>query len=222
MKTKKRFNYINYLIFIITILLAPNVYSNEKNTNKFAKIGIHQNDEDEKKEFLLKWNQAKLYTMEVIKAMPKQSFNHKIVPVDSVRTFAQQLKHLGAINYAVASIFLRDEMPKKPDPNFENTNLSKSEILKFVEASYDEVSNTVTKMSVSELKEYRPHLFYPKKPKFKKTTYLDFLLDHSTHHRGQLISYLRNNNIKPPQYRFFPLDYNKLTTIQKNKKHENK
>ncbi len=160
---------------------------------------------DRKALFLGQWETSKIYTLEIIEAMPEGSFDFKPMGVDSVRTFAQQLKHLGVVIFGMNSVFIKDEAPMAPDPDIENTGLSKAEVKAFVESSFDMVTATVKGMSDEELSEEREMMFMPGKPKFTKYEYLDFIRDHCAHHRGQALVYLRSAGITPPIYKYFPM-----------------
>ncbi len=159
-----------------------------------------------KADFLMYWQEAKTYTLAVANAMPAKHYRFKPSKADTVRTFAQQFKHLGALNFGVASIYLKDEAPTPPDPEFENKDLEKEKIIGFLTASYDAVTNAVKALTPKQLEEVRPLLSVPSQPKFTKFIYLDFLRDHNTHHRAQAISYLRAKGIAPSGYQFVPLD----------------
>lgn len=158
-----------------------------------------------KETFLATWAESKKYTLEVAEAMPADSYGSKPYDVDSVRSFAQMLKHLGAINFGINSIFFKDEAPVQPDPDFENQGLSKPEIIGFLNMSFDAVTETISGMSDKELNESREFMFLPQKPVYARHTYLGFMLDHTTHHRAQLLIYLRSQHITPPSYTYFPL-----------------
>lgn len=186
-------------IFFMTTAFTGTTEHNNENSN----IEVKRKSENRKMKFLSQWKASKEYTLELIDAMPKKDFNYKPIKVDTVRTFAQQMKHLGAIIYGMNSIFIKDEAPVAPDPDFENKGLSKEEIRAFITSSFDVVTETVSKMTEKELYEEREMMFMPSKPMLTKFEYLDFVRDHCAHHRGQVVSYLRANGITPPAYKYY-------------------
>lgn len=178
--------------------------SNTKENCYFTEVSEKKSSE-RKENFLATWQVSKTYTLQVIDAMPSSKFNYKPVKVDSVRTFAQQFKHLGGILQGMNSIFLNDQPPVAPPSDFEKTGLTKSEIKEFVNASFDAVTKTVKGMSDNDLKEKRTMIFMPNKPDYSKYAYLDFMREHTAHHRAQTLVYLRLNRITPPAQQYFPI-----------------
>ncbi len=208
---KKRFG---TAILVIAMVLIPVVMTGFMNRPmaiiKATATSANEADDylsaQRKADFLILWQEAKEYSLAVAEAMPAKHYRFKPSKVDSVRTFAQQFKHLGALNFGVAKIYLQDEAPTAPDPEFENKDLEKEKIIGFLTASYDVVSKAVTSLSPKQLEEMRPLLSAPNQPEFSKFIYLDFLRDHNTHHRAQAISYLRAKGLAPSNYQFVPLD----------------
>jgi hypothetical protein len=86
------------------------------------------------------WERAKGYTQEYLDAMPAEKYNFK--PVDSVRTFAQQMLHFskanvgmatfatGAQNKSVQSIFFKPTFEGSP------TAQNKDSVVYYVNMSY--------------------------------------------------------------------------------------
>ncbi len=194
--------FIKKLMFFAALSLVTMAFISEKiPENSYA---TEDSNADPKSLFLSQWEVSKTYTLELIEAMPEKSFNYKPVDVDSVRTYAQQFKHLGIVIFGMNSIFIKDEEPQIPDPNLEQQGLSKTEVKAFIAASFDAMSESVKGLSEKQLNEKRVMLFMPGKPELTKFQYLDFVRDHCAHHRGQAIMYLRNFGITPPAYKYFP------------------
>ncbi len=72
----------------------------------------------------------------------------------------------------------------------------KEEIIASLEKAFDAVGETVAATSEEELKETVEFFAGPK----SKLQILNLLLDHVTHHRGQIIVYLNLKEIEPPRY----------------------
>ncbi len=140
------------------------------------------------------WNQAKAYTMEFAEAMPDEKYGFK--PTEEVYSFAEQLLHLAGGNYwFFASI--KGEKSPQPEEAFKPEGKTKDDVVKIVEESFafgdavvdgltDDFANKEITMGKNKLIVWKILLF---------------CVDHITHHRGQLVVYLRLNGIKPPQYR---------------------
>ena len=92
-----------------------------------------QNALNETLQQLLKdWGRAKVYTKEYLDAMPADKYNFR--PVDSVRSFAEQMLHFAKSNVGMASIgtgFKNVVAPVFFSPNFgkSSTLLRKTRIL---------------------------------------------------------------------------------------------
>jgi uncharacterized damage-inducible protein DinB len=140
------------------------------------------------------WKQAKEYTMDFAKAMPDENYGFK--PTEEVFSFAEQLLHLAGGNYwFFASI--KGEKSPLPEEAFNPEGKSKEDVIKLMEESFafgDAVVDGLTdKIVHEEVAMGKNKLFVWK--------ILMFCVDHITHHRGQMVVYLRLNGIKPPQYR---------------------
>lgn len=187
------------LTILLLVLAIPSVAFINKESQEEKK------GEARKAFFLGQWETAKVYTLELIDAMPEDAFDHMPQGADGVRTYAQQFKHLGAVALGMNSIFIKDEAPMPPDPNIEKTGLSKAEVKVFVTSAFDTVSETVKGMTDKQLTEKREMIYMPGEPSFTKYQYLDFIRDHCAHQRGQVLVYLRSRGISPPAYKYFPM-----------------
>lgn len=140
------------------------------------------------------WNQAKEYTMEFAEAMPDGKYVFK--PTEEVFSFADQLLHVAGANYW---FFARIKGEKSPQPEdaFKSEGKTRDDVVKLLKESFvygDQVMNELTdKMLNEEITMGENKLMMWK--------LILFLSDHITHHRGQMVVYLRLNGIKPPQYR---------------------
>ena len=123
---------------------------------------------------------VKGYTLDILKAMPLDKYDY--IPTEGMRTFEAQAYHIYySLNYYIR--WFDNERPKW-EPADENS-LDKDQLIKLVTEKFDQL------IALTE------------NPKYSNTTLpkLISFFDHNSHHRGQLIVYLRMNNIKPPGYR---------------------
>jgi len=153
-----------------------------------------------KQQLVKDWERAKVYTQQYLDAMPANKYGFH--PVDSVRSFAEQMLHLARANAGMTfiatgvqdkltNIFLRD-IEKSP------TAQNKDSVVYYVNASYDLAINAIKNMDFSKVEE----MVSWNLPGGKRTgTRLAWLLkafEHQTHHRGQCTVYIRLSGIRPP------------------------
>jgi uncharacterized damage-inducible protein DinB len=139
-------------------------------------------------------------------AMPDDKFNFapptSMGEFKGVRTFAQQVKHLAVANYAFGSSILGEKLGADKMGTGENgpDNLtSKSDIVQYLKDSFaymHKAANTITEANVLE---QVPSPFGPNK--VTKLGLMTIALAHPFDHYGQMVEYLRMNNIVPPASR---------------------
>ncbi len=141
--------------------------------------------------FLEKWQNSKVYLLDIAKAMPEDKYDYK--PTEREMTFAEQLIHIkGNMDWLSTSYFTESTFDKKKDEN----TYSKAEIILMLEKSFDNVYEIIKNTNPELLNEKVEFFAGPK----SKLQILNLLQDHVSHHRGQLIVYLNLNEIKPPKY----------------------
>jgi hypothetical protein len=141
--------------------------------------------------------------VEAAEAMPEEKFNFSPeslnIPASDykgVRTFALQVKHVAASNYALWSPLTGDKFPE----NFMAGNgpeelKTKAEILKFLKDSFalgHKAAATLTTQNMLQTAEHS------KSPRLHLAT---FAVAHAYDHYGQMVEYLRINGIVPPASR---------------------
>lgn len=146
------------------------------------------------KSHLTKLTNAKAYTLEVAELMPEGAYGFK--PVKDEMSFKEQLIHIGKNIYWLSSTYLAEaEDPvKKMDLNADS--LSKDQVMKFVGDAYDHAIRSFRELDTKTLAKE----FNWQRGKMNKIQFMNLVQDHQTHHRGQLMVYLRLNNIQPPRY----------------------
>jgi uncharacterized damage-inducible protein DinB len=140
------------------------------------------------------WAKSKESFLEFVKAMPEDKYGFK--PTAEVMSFAEQVLHTIGGNYWFFAT-LKGEKPPKGEEAFKAEGKTKADIIKIVEeadAYADEFFNGLTEKIAHEEAKMGENTI-------AKWKLILFGLDHITHHRGQLVVYLRLNGIKPPQYR---------------------
>jgi len=135
-------------------------------------------------------------------AMPedKYSFAPTNGEFKGVRTFAEQVKHVAAINYIVAAIILGEKPPV--DTNGEKgpeSAKSKADILKFLKDSFAYAHTSVATVTDANALEPIPNPFG--KTKTTRLSLATVFPWHGFDHYGQMVEYLRMNGIVPPASR---------------------
>ena len=136
----------------------------------------------------------------VAEAMPESKFDFSpeslgIAGGDykGVRTFAQQVRHIAASNYAIWSPVTGDTFPKDFLGGNGPENLtSKAAILKFLKDSFALGHKAAATLTVENMLEP------PQRSKSTRLRLAVFGVEHAMDHYGQMVEYLRMNGIVPP------------------------
>jgi uncharacterized damage-inducible protein DinB len=154
-----------------------------------------------KAQFIKDWERAKAYTLDYLNAMPADKYSFK--PVDSIRSFSQQMLHLAQDNFApLIAAATGAQVPESiKNRDLENSPgaQSKDSVVYFVNISYDFAIQSIKDLSPSKYGEM-VSLFKWKETRFAM---LEKAFEHQTHHRGQTTIYIRLQGIKPPGERLF-------------------
>jgi len=145
---------------------------------------------------------AEAHLTAVADAMPeaKYSFAPTNGEFHGVRTFAQQLKHLAANNYAMAAKILGTKAAADQDREEGPESVrTKAEITSYLQGSFAALHKAVA--TIDATNEVAP---IPGTSAATQNTRLGLAVDavaHSFNHYGQLVEYLRMNGIVPPASR---------------------
>jgi len=155
------------------------------------------------RESLNSWiTDAEEHVVALAEAMPeeKYSFAPTAGEFHGVRTFAEQLKHLAANNYAVSARITGQKAPvEEADESGPASVKTKSEILNYVKGSFTALHKAADQITDENAAEALPDV----KADIVKTR-IALTIDavaHSFDHYGQLVEYLRMNGIIPPASR---------------------
>ena len=135
-------------------------------------------------------------------AMPEDKYG--FVPSNGefkgARTFAQQVKHVAAVNYLVGGVILGEKPPVDTGGENGPENIkSKADILKFLKDSYAYAHKAVA--SISEANSLEPIQNPFGKDMTTRLTMATVFAWHGFDHYGQMAEYLRMNGIIPPASR---------------------
>jgi uncharacterized damage-inducible protein DinB len=141
---------------------------------------------------ITKLQNSREYTLKVAKLMPEEKYGFK--PVPDEMSFGEQLLHVsGNLGWLTSSYITTS---KSPVTKAETQVQKKDEIIQVVNKSYDFAIGALKAFVTSHLADTVSFFAGPK----TKLQIINLISDHQTHHRAQMIVYLRLNSIKPPEY----------------------
>jgi len=135
-------------------------------------------------------------------AMPDEKFNFAPTQGEfkGVRTFAQQIKHVAAVNYMFGAAILSEKPPVNVGSENGPDNLtSKADIVKFLKDSFAYLHKAVNSIDETNVLEKVQSPFGSNK--ITRLSLTIIALSHPFDHYGQMVEYLRLNNIIPPASR---------------------
>jgi len=144
-------------------------------------------------ESIRKWQNAAAYTLEVAEAMPWEYYTFR--PVEEEFTFAEQLEHIAGNMQWLAGKYLRGQA--FTHPLLDQPSRSPQESLSLLQASLNFAQESLEQYPVDSLNKRHDFFAGP----LNSRQLINLMHDHHTHHRGQLIVYLRLKGIRPPRYR---------------------
>jgi uncharacterized damage-inducible protein DinB len=111
-----------------------------------------------------------------------------------VRTMGEQFKHIGDALEAYSSLVMGEKPPQNNDENGPKNMKSKSDVINYLKASFAKAHsaiNTITSQNAVE----------PLGGNGQRTrlALAVSMIGHSNNHYGQIIEYLRMNNMVPPE-----------------------
>ena len=135
-------------------------------------------------------------------AMPEDKFN--FAPTEGefkgVRTFAQQIKHVAAVNYELGAAILEVKPPADINGEAGPTSVtSKNDILKYLKDSFAYVHKAIATINDKNLTATVRSPFG--EGKVTRLSLANSVSWHGYDHYGQMVVYLRMNGIIPPASR---------------------
>ena len=137
------------------------------------------------------WKTSKKYVLALAEQMPAADYSFK--PNPDEMSFGEQMAHI-----AGANSFFFATLSGQKDPIGKPKDFDKVSVLKLLNTSYDFVISALENLELERLHE----TFDSPAGKMTGMELLLLATDHTAHHRGQCIVYLRAKNIKPVDYQF--------------------
>ena len=135
-------------------------------------------------------------------AMPEDKFGFAPTSGEfkGVRTFAQQIKHVAAVNYELGAAILEQKPPV--DIGMESgpeSVATKADILKYLRESFEYVHKAIATINENNLTATVKSPFG--EGKVSRLGLASTVSSHGYDHYGQMVEYLRMNGIVPPASR---------------------
>ncbi|MGO9095749.1 MAG: DinB family protein [Bryobacteraceae bacterium] len=139
--------------------------------------------EDIVPKLLQHWKTSKAYTIAIAQQMPEADYGFR--PNSEEMTFKEQLMHIAGMNEYFMSRITGVKAPlAKP------ATLDKASVIRALSDSFDYAIKTIGSLTSEQAEKNLENLL--------------LAMDHTTHHRGQCVVYLRARGIKPAEYPYFP------------------
>jgi uncharacterized damage-inducible protein DinB len=147
-------------------------------------------------EYLERLENSKKYLLLVAESMPEEKYKYR--PTPESMSFAENLMHIGwAMDWHSQSLLGgREARDWDTDTELKVDNKSKNEMLSTIEKTFDETIKFIREYDVNKLEEGLDYFGLTR----TKRQVLMLMADHITHHRGQMLVYLRLNALQPPRY----------------------
>lgn len=143
-------------------------------------------------DFIKKWQNSTTYTIEFAEAFPEELYDFQ--PSREEMKFHEQLVHIcGNITW-LSSAYLGGTTFNR---DLSNPPETKNELIQLLQETFNYAAETLRNFNSDQLDKEVDFFAGP----MTKRQVLMLMGDHVTHHRGQLVVYLRLNDIKPPSYR---------------------
>ena len=148
------------------------------------------------KEYLERLEKSKDYLIVVAEMIPEDKYMFKAT--SESMSFAENLMHIAwAMDWHSQSLMGgRDARDWDTDTELKVDNKSKQEMIDKIDETFDKTIEFISNFDTNRLDE---RLDYFGADRTKRQILL-LLADHITHHRGQMLVYMRLNGLKPPRY----------------------
>ena len=135
-------------------------------------------------------------------AMPEDKFSFAPTSGEfkGVRTFAEQAKHVAAVNYIIGAAILEEKPPVDVGGESGPDSVkSKAEIVKYLKDSFTYLHKSIG--TINEANLLKPIKYPFGKEMVTRLGMATLIVGHCFDHYGQMVEYLRMNNIIPPASR---------------------
>ena len=165
-----------------------------------AQDGTTEDDFPARAEWQAKWKNSLAYTQEALASIPDSSLNFR--PTEGQMSVQEQIQHLSGNVYGLSRRFLSynpagfNEKALKDMLSAET--LTRQELVELLDEAYAFGIAAVYSFPAEDWETMVPNFFAG--PRSRRTI-IYLLQDHATHHRAQVLVYMRLLNLEPPRYR---------------------
>lgn len=145
-----------------------------------------------KEDFKTAWERSRIYTLALADSMPEELYAYK--PAKDVFTFSKQLTH--TIDFAGGQLVGNGLAESSPFKGKKWEEMSKAEVRTSLNEMYDWVESLSQSLPDSTL-EKEVNFFGNPAPAWRIFQAIE---NHTIHHRGQALVYMRLKGITPPGY----------------------
>lgn len=139
-----------------------------------------------------KLKNSKEYTLQVADLMPAQQYGFR--PTKDEMSFGEQLIHISANLGWLTSSYLSEGV--NPVSKEDSKISQKDSIRSVIVRTYDYAISVLQQFPIEQLGDSVKFFAGP----MSKLQIINLVSDHQTHHRGQLLVYLRLSGLTPPKY----------------------
>lgn len=143
--------------------------------------------------FFTRWDSTENYLTDMISSMP--AFMLSFRPTDSIFTSREQVAHIYRNLNSIHGRYFAEEEANR---SWELPDCDKACLQQALVRTFGKVRNTVKGMDADQLE--RRQFFHAAGRELSRYELLYLMLDHTRHHAGQLVIYLRLNGITPPRF----------------------
>ena len=144
--------------------------------------------------FVPQWERQMQFTMEVIELMPAEAFDYR--PHEDMKSFYDQIVHL-IENFGFLQTYISHNKKSKLS-ELDLKDLSKEELTQHLQTAFEYIKNLAQNTSEKDLASKVD--FFAPDVDMDKMGVFHLIKNHLTHHRGELVVYLRMQGIKPPRF----------------------
>ncbi len=148
------------------------------------------------KEYLERLETSREYLLLVAESMPEDKYDFKAT--DESMTFAENLMHIcWAMDWHSQTLMGgREARDWNTDTELKVDNKSKKEMIATIEKTFAITAEFISNFDTDRLGETLDYFGAQR----TKRQIMMLLADHITHHRGQMLVYMRLNGLVPPRY----------------------
>ncbi|MEL7160896.1 MAG: DinB family protein, partial [Bacteroidota bacterium] len=147
-----------------------------------------------------KWQNSLAYTLEALEKLPDSSFHFR--PSPGQMSVLEQVQHISGNVYGLSRRFLGYQLADFDESKLREIlsaeDLNRQQLTDLITNAYAFGTDAVNSLAPKDWDEIVPNFFAGPRSK-RVIVYL--LQDHATHHRAQVLMYLRMLELEPPRYR---------------------